>query len=96
MNSAGLTRRAIIALVLTATMFVTPSHAVTLVESGKARAVIIVPEKASPVASAAARVLRDHIRQISGADLPIQTEDRISGPATQEQAWILVGEGKLT
>ena len=35
-----------------------------------AGAVIIVPETPSPVAQGAARVLRDHIRQMSGAELP--------------------------
>src|SRR5262249_17231239 len=67
----------------------------TLVEKGQARAVIIVPEKHSPVVENAARVLRDHIRQMSGAELPIRTEDKITGSPTQEQAWVLVGEGKL-
>src|ERR1700729_3762879 len=69
--------------------------AATLVEKGQARAVIIVAEKASPVFQNAARVLRDHIKQMSGAELSIRTEDRITGPATQDQAWVLVGEGKL-
>jgi WD40 repeat protein len=57
--------------------------AATLVEKGQARAVIIVPEKPSPVVDNAARVLRDHIKQMSGAELPIRTEDRITGPPTQ-------------
>jgi hypothetical protein len=83
-------------VVLTATAFVTPGRAVTLVEKGQARAVIILPEKPSPVAEGAARVLRDHIRQMSGAELPIRTEDGITGSPTQDQAWVLVGEGKLT
>src|SRR3954453_10175799 len=69
--------------------------AVTLVEKGQPRAVIIVPEKASPVVENAARVLRDHLKQMSGAELPLRTEDKITGSATQEQAWVLVGEGKL-
>jgi hypothetical protein len=72
------------------------AHAVTLVDKGQARAVIIVPKKASPVAEGAARVLRDHIRQMSGAELPIRTEDRVMGSPTQERAWVLVGEGQLT
>src|SRR5438552_2425654 len=87
---------AMVAVVLTAMTIVTPGRAVTLVEKGQPRAVIIVPEKASPVAEGAARVLRDHIRQMSGAELPIRTEDRITNSATQDQAWVLVGEGKLT
>ena len=41
-------------------------------------------------------MLRDHIRQMSGAELPIRREDRITGSPTQDQAWVLVGEGKLT
>src|SRR5262249_32618588 len=88
--------RAIAALTLMATAFVTPGWAVTLVEKGQPRAVIVLPEKPSPVAEGAARVLRDHVRQMSGAELPIRTEDRVTGSATADQAWVLVGEGKLT
>jgi hypothetical protein len=33
---------------------------------------------------------------MSGAELPIRTEDKITGSPTQDQAWMLVGEGKLT
>jgi hypothetical protein len=69
---------------------------VTLVEKGQARAVIILPERPSAIAEGAARVLRDHIRQMSGAELPIHTENRISGSPSKDQAWILIGEGKLT
>ena len=69
--------------------------AATLVEKGQARAVIVVPEKPSPIVQNAARVLQDHIKQMSGAELPIRTEDRITGSPTQGQAWVLVGEGKL-
>ena len=72
-----------------------PCLAVTLVEKGKARAVIILPTQPSAVAESAARVLRDHIRQMSGAELPIRTEDQVSGSPGKDQAWILVGEGKL-
>jgi hypothetical protein len=71
-------------------------HAATLVEKGQPRAVIVLPEKASPVIEGAARVLRDHIRQMSGAELPIRSEDKVGDAPTPEQAWILVGEGKLT
>src|SRR6202158_3510813 len=83
-------------MLLTATAFVTSGPAVTLVEKGQARAVIILPERPSPVVEGAARVLRDHIRQMSGAELPIRTEDRITGSPTLDHAWVLVGEGKLT
>src|SRR5690242_19994628 len=81
------------AVLLAATAF--PARAVTLVEKGRPRAVIIIPAKASPVAAGAARVLRDHVRQMSGAELPILTEDRMTGKPTRDRAWVLVGEGKL-
>lgn len=32
---------------------------------------------------------------MSGAELPIRTEDRVTGSPTQDQAWVLIGEGKL-
>lgn len=38
----------------------------------------------------------DHIRQMSGAEVPIRREDRMAGDPTTDQAWILIGEGKLT
>jgi hypothetical protein len=84
-------------VILLSGLFFTPPQATaaTLVEKGQARAVIIVPEKPSPVVDDAARVLRDHIKQMSGAELPIRTEDKITGSPTQDQAWVLVGEGKL-
>lgn len=69
--------------------------AVTLVEKGQPRAVIIVPEKPPPVAAAAARVLRDHLEQMSGARLPVRSEDQVTGSPGRDQAWVLVGEGKL-
>lgn len=69
--------------------------AATLVEKGEAHAVIIVPGRASPVVQSAARVLRDHIKQMSGAELPIRTEDKITGAPSQDEAWLLVGESKL-
>ncbi len=86
----------LVALLLAATPLAATGRAATLVEKGQARAIIILPEKASPAAQAASRVLRDHLRQMSGANLPIRTEDQIKGEASRDQAWILVGEGKLT
>lgn len=72
------------------------ARAATLVEKGQARAVIIVPAKPSPVVQNAARVFQDHIKQISGAELPIRTEGKITGSPSQEQVWILIGESRLT
>lgn len=84
-------------LVILGTLAAVPSHstAVTLVQKGQARAVIIVPEKPAPGVDNAARVLRDHIKQMSGAELAIRTENQITGSPSPERAWILVGEGKL-
>jgi Domain of unknown function (DUF4838) len=83
-------------LLLAATVLAPSGRAATLVEKGRPRAVIVLPEKASPVVESAARVLRDHIRQMSGAELPIRGEDRITGSPSQDEAWVLIGEGKLT
>src|SRR5262249_53325125 len=69
--------------------------AATIVEKGQASAIIIVPAKPSAVVEIAARVLRDHIKQMSGAELPIRTEDRVTGSPSKGAAWILIGEGKL-
>ncbi len=71
-------------------------NATTLVKDEEARAVIIVPEKPSTVVLNAARVLQVHIKQMSGTELPIRTEDKIKGSPSKDQAWVLVGEGKLT
>ena len=70
--------------------------AVTLVENGQPRAVIITPDQPSPAVKLGAQILRDHIKQISGAALPIQQESTVSGESTKERAWVLVGEGKRT
>src|ERR1043165_6227635 len=90
------TVRAMVALFLLATTLTTPSRAATLVEKGQPRAIIIVAEKPSPVVENAARMLRDHIKQLSGAELPIRREHQLMGSADPQQAWILVGESKLT
>src|SRR3954471_19592628 len=84
-------------LVVLLSGFIIAHHATaaTLVEKGQARAVIIVPEKPSPVVENAARVLRDHVKQMSGAELPVRTEDRVKGSPSKDEAWVLVGEGKL-
>ncbi len=68
---------------------------ITLVEKRQARAVIVVPANPSPVVQEAASVLRDHIKEMAGAELPIQPEDRVTGAPGPERAWVLVGEGKL-
>jgi hypothetical protein len=71
------------------------THAITLVEDGQPRAVIILPDAPSSAARLGARILQDHLKQISGATLLLKNERSISGSATPEQPWVLVGEGKL-
>src|SRR4051794_2927948 len=72
----------------------TVGHAATLVEKGQPKAVIVLPEKPPPAVERAARVLRDHVKQMSGAELPIRTEDKVPDAPDKGQAWVLVGEGK--
>ena len=73
------TLSAVAAVLLTATAFLTPGRAATLVNKGQARAVIILPQRPSPVVEEAARVLRDHIRQMSGCRCSTSTSSgRIS------------------
>lgn len=66
------------------------SAATTLVEEGRPRALIVLAEKPSPAAAEGARVLQEHLRQISGAELPIVPETGLSSGV-----WVLVGEGRL-
>lgn len=95
-NSPG---RGFLALVLVCgllTVFSADGYAATLVEKGKPKAVIVLPEKPSSAAQRAARVLQDHVKQMSGAELPIVAEGKVGDAPAADQAWILVGEGKLT
>lgn len=71
------------------------SAALTLVEEGAARATIVLPESPSPAALEAAKVLEAHLHQISGARLAVVKESAVSGAATPERPWILVGHGRL-
>jgi hypothetical protein len=73
----------------------TSIYGVTLVEDGKPRAAIVLPDAASPAAKRASAILQSHIRQISGANLTIRLERDFKTGATKEQPLILVGEGKL-
>ena len=76
--------------------FPTTGQAVTLVEKGRPRAIIVLPTNPSASARSSARLLQEHIRQISSAELPIRTEDKAADSPTRTEAWILVGEGQLT
>lgn len=80
---------------------------VTLVSDGRPRAVIVLPAKPSRVADEGAKILTDHIQQISGARLKVMRENEIgqarvvdgrietaSGTSAAE-TFILVGESDL-
>lgn len=84
----------LLVMLLIAPIAPTQATAAALVEKRQARAIIVVPER-GPVVNDA-RVLQDYIKQMSGAVLPIRFEDKITGAPNQDQAWILVGEGKWT
>jgi hypothetical protein len=83
------------ALALVPLLAASPAGAVQLVAEGQARAVIVTPAQQSPAAKRAAVILREHVRQISGAALPIRTEREVNGEPTAREAWVLVGEGPL-
>lgn len=70
------------------------AQAVTLVEDGRPRAVIVLPDSPSLAAKLGAQILQDHLKQISGATLPVKREGGVSGKAMAELAWVLVGEGR--
>jgi len=61
--------------------------AVTLVSNGRPKAVVVLPAKASRAASQGAKILTDHIQQISGARLKIVKEDEI-GRANVVDGWV--------
>jgi len=83
---------------------------VTLVADGRPRAVIVVPDGSAAVPNVAAGMLRDHVRQMSGAELQIVKESdlgnvdirrgrivaaaNLAGKETPA-AFVLVGEGEL-
>jgi len=80
----------------------------TLVSEGQPKAIIIVPSKPSRAAVEGAKILSDHILQISGARLKILEESNLSDVQVAEshikvaaykdtvETIVLVGEGELT
>lgn len=76
-------------------LFPPPLRAGPLVKDGKPRAILILPAQPTPAASQAARILQEHVLQISGATLKISSEKDVAGTATADRPWILVGEGTL-
>jgi len=80
--------------------------AVTLVSNGQPKAVIVLPAKPSRAAAEGAKILAEHIEQISGASLPVLKESELSelrvvdgrieaSDKSVAQVFILVGESEL-
>lgn len=80
--------------------------AVTLVSNGQPKAVIVLPSKPSRAAREGAKILAEHIEQISGARLKVLKEDEISQAKVVDgrieasgksvaEVFILVGESEL-
>ena len=68
------------------TLTVSCSRTITLVETGKPKTVIIIPEKANDTEKKAANVMQDYLYRISGAQIKILSDN--SPPVTNE---ILIG-----
>jgi len=80
--------------------------AVTLVSNGQPKAVILLSSKPSRAATDGAKILAEHLQQISGVVLPIQKENQIRGLKVIDgriepldkpiaESFILVGESEL-
>lgn len=63
-----------------------------LAQEGKSAYVIVVADDAIPAENTAARELHDHLKQVTGADLPVLRESDLAGA---DGPRILVGQTKL-
>jgi hypothetical protein len=70
-------------------------QAALLVKEGKARALLVTPDQPSPAARRALVFLQEHLQQISGAKLAVRKESEVVGKPSDEQPWVLVGEGPV-
>lgn len=68
------------------------AEGLSLARDGKSDYTIVLPDKPTPVESTAANELRDHLKQATGADLPIVAE----GQVAVGQKAILVGATQRT
>ena len=80
--------------------------AVTLVSNGQPKAVIVLPSKPSRAAIEGAKILADHLQQMSGASLPVFRESELSELRVVDgrieasgqpvaEIFVLVGESEL-
>ena len=66
----------------------------SLVKDGKANTVIVLREEPNGVQIEAARILADHLRQISGADIKVISIDALEGPQIKDNV-IIPDEGVI-
>lgn len=71
---------------------VSAREGLTLSRDGQSAYVIVIPDRATPVERTAARELREHLAQVTGAALPIVAEAEAPGSAPR----IVLGNGALT
>ncbi len=96
-------------LLAEATLAGSPARAdkLTLTRDGQPASALVLPDDPSPAAKQAAAILRDHVRAISGALLPVMREKDlndvraeggklISNERHLPETLVLVGEGRLT
>ena len=74
-NSISPSIKAIILLIFLSITGITSAKDIAIVEKGKTEYCIIIPLKASAEEKQAAGILKDYIKKISRADLPIYTDD---------------------
>jgi Domain of unknown function (DUF4838) len=102
----------IMATALTATVFVNTINAdngkkMTLIENGKSKTVIVIPSIPNGAELESAKILADHLQQISGAKVKIFKENELESPTiknniiipdpsvTDADTFIFVGEGDI-
>lgn len=75
---------------------VSSAQQVEIVVDGKPRAAIVLAEKATIPAKVAAYEFRHYVRKITGAKLPLVTDNKEILSERDEKYFVLVGESKLT
>jgi len=67
-----------------------------LAKDGVANAIIVIAEKPSRAAADGAKILSEHLRQVTGAAFPIVREDQIAQVEARPPVKILVGASQFT
>ncbi len=75
-----------------ATAAASADQELTLSRDGRSEYVIVIPDQASSVERTAARELREHLAQVTGAALPIVS----AGESPQDKPRIVLGDGAIT